>query len=361
MLCPSNTGKHALPWGSAQFIGLGFSVWISIIIIERFGSPLMKSCAVVLGLVVGIVISIGAGYFDGSPITAAPAATFIWVKTFKLSVSGSIVLPFLAVFLILMMEAIGDITATCDVSRYHSLNKDLTIDSRLMVSYTILESKEVSLQMVISLEIHLISGMNGLLAGLFTITPMSTFAQNNGVISLTRCANRKAGYCCCLFLFIMGIFSKFAAVFVAIPSAVLGGMTTFLFTAVAVSGIRIMATCEFSRRNRFIMTCALSLGFGAILVPNWFSYFFTYSGPNKSLEGFLDAIALLMEAGYALAGVISLILHLVLPEESEKDELVEATSAQEMEDGVVAESLHFPMVSKKGSEDIAEQAPAKLE
>jgi len=29
----------------------------------------------------------------------------------------------------------------------------------------------------------------------------------------------------------MGIFAKFAAALVAIPSAVLGGMTTFLFTA----------------------------------------------------------------------------------------------------------------------------------
>ena len=116
-LCPSNTGKHALPWGSAQFIGLGFSVWVTIILIERFGAPLMKSCAVVLGLVVGIIISAATGYFDNTPINQAPGATFIWVKTFKLSVSGSIVLPFLAVFLILMMEAIGDITATCDVSR----------------------------------------------------------------------------------------------------------------------------------------------------------------------------------------------------------------------------------------------------
>ena len=98
--------------------------------------------------------------------------------------------------------------------------------------------------------------------------------------------------------------------------------TAIAFTAVAVSGIRILAICEFSRRNRFIMTCALSLGFGAILVPDWFSYFFTYSGPNKALAGFLDAITLLMEAGYALAGVISLILNLTLPEESERLEVV---------------------------------------
>jgi hypothetical protein len=42
----------------------------------------------------------------------------------------------------------------------------------------------------------LADGINGLLAALMTITPMSTFAQNNGVIALTRCANRKAGYFC---------------------------------------------------------------------------------------------------------------------------------------------------------------------
>lgn len=103
----------------------------------------MKSCAVVLGLVVGIIISVGAGYFDNSPITAAPAATFIWVKTFPLTVSGPIVLPFLAVFLILMMEAIGDITATCDVSRY-SRNSILllTIELKSRVIFTIPESKE---------------------------------------------------------------------------------------------------------------------------------------------------------------------------------------------------------------------------
>lgn len=49
--------------------------------------------------------------------------------------------------------------------------------------------------------------------------------QNNGVIALTRCANRKAGYAACFFLVVMGIFSKFAAALVAIPSPVLGGMT----------------------------------------------------------------------------------------------------------------------------------------
>ena len=70
------------------------------------------------------------------------------------------------------------------------------------------------------------------------------------------------------------------------------------------------------------MTCALSLGFGSVLVPNWFSYVFTYSGSNKALQGLIDAITLLMEAGYSVAGITSLILHLILPDESEREEAV---------------------------------------
>ena len=96
---------------------------------------------------------------------------------------------------------------------------------------------------------------------------MSVFAQNNGVIALTRCANRKAGYAACFWLILMGIFAKFAAALVAIPSAVLGGMTTFLFAAVTVSGIRIISTINFSRRNRFILTAGMTVGMGSTMVP----------------------------------------------------------------------------------------------
>jgi len=138
--------------------------------------------------------------------------------------------------------------------------------------------------------------------------PMSTFAQNNGVIALTRCANRKAGYAACFFLIVMGIFSKFAAALVAIPNPVLGGLTTFLFSSVAVSGIRIISTVPFTRRNRFILTASMSLGFGAILVPNWFSFAFTYKGDNQAKLGFFNAIVLVLETGFAGEPMLSSLL-----------------------------------------------------
>lgn len=203
------------------------------------------------------------------------------------------------------MEAMGDITATCDVSRLQVDGE--MFDSRIQGGV-------------------LADGLNGIIAGLCTITPMSTFAQNNGVIALTRCANRKAGYAACFWLLIMGIFAKFAAALVAIPSAVLGGMTTFLFSAVATSGIRIISTIPFTRRNRFILTASLAVGFGATLVPTWFSYVFTYAGNNHALLGFFNAIELVLETGFAVTAFLALFLNLFLPEEIEDEEIPELTA-----------------------------------
>jgi len=303
-LCPSNSAPMAAPWGSAQFIGLGFLVFVTIILTERYGAPIMKSCAVVVGLLVGCIVAAACGYFSASSIIAAPAASFIWVETFPLSIYPPMILPFLAVYIVLMMEAIGDITATCDVSRLEVEGR--MFDSRIQGGV-------------------LADGFNGMLACLATITPMSTFAQNNGVIALTRCANRKVGYCACFFLIVAGVFAKFAAALISIPSAVLGGMTTFLFASVAVSGIRIISTIPFTRRNRFVLTAALCLGYGATLVPTWFDYVFTYEGGNTGLTGFFNAISLIMESGFAITAFLALFLNLFLEEEIE-DEAVEITA-----------------------------------
>ncbi|VUG18554.1 uapA [Brettanomyces bruxellensis] len=295
----SGTCAKGLPWGSAQFIGLGFLVYVTIIFCEKWGSPIMKSCAVICGLLVGCIVGAACGYFTHEEIDVAPAVTFVWVHTFRLNVYGPMVLPFLACYIVLMMEAIGDITASSDVSR-------------LDISGPLYESR---IQGGV-----LADGFNGILAGLMTLPPLSTFAQNNGVIAITKCAARTVGYWCCFFLVIMGIFSKFAAALVEIPSAILGGMTTFLFTSVAVSGLKIISTIPFTRRDRFVLTCSLMFGLGATLLGDWFDNVFTYSGDNKALEGFLNAIILVMETGFAIAGFIGVILNLFIPQDLDEND-----------------------------------------
>jgi uracil-xanthine permease len=312
-MCPSASAPHPLPWGSPEFIGLGFLVFVTIIICERWGPPILKSCSVIVGLLVGSIVAAACNYFDNSGIAAAPVASFAWVHTFPLSIYPPLILPLLALYIVIMMESIGDITATCDVSRLQV--EGATFDSRIQGGV-------------------LGNGITCLLAGLMTISPMSVFAQNNGVIALTKCANRTAGYCCCIFLVIMGIFSKFAAALVAIPSSVLGGMTAFLFSSVAVSGLRIIGTVDFTRRNRFILTASFAVGMGVTLVPDWFGYFFSYEGDNHALEGLINAVDLVMENGFAICALLGIFLNLFIPDELD-DDLPPVFDSNESDDGRV--------------------------
>lgn len=77
-LCPNIAAPRPLPWGSPEFIGLGFLSFVSIILTELFGSPFLKNISVIVGLAVGCIVAGAAGYIDGSSITTAPAITFLW-------------------------------------------------------------------------------------------------------------------------------------------------------------------------------------------------------------------------------------------------------------------------------------------
>lgn len=61
-------------------------------------------------------------------------------------------------------------------------------------------------------------GLSGIFSGLATSMPLTTFAQNNGVISLTAVASRQAGWACAIWLFCLGVLGKFAAVITSIPN-----------------------------------------------------------------------------------------------------------------------------------------------
>lgn len=59
----------------------------------------------------------------------------------------------------------------------------------------------------------LCDGLGSLVSAFGTGLPMVSQAGNNGVISLTGCASRRAGWCASGFLILMGMFGKFGAVF----------------------------------------------------------------------------------------------------------------------------------------------------
>ncbi|KAJ5092977.1 hypothetical protein N7456_008838 [Penicillium angulare] len=298
-LCPNTAAPRPLPWGDAKLIGLGFSVFITIIIVELFGSPLMRSASVVFGLAAGCAISGATGYWSRDNIDAAPVAAFLWVHTFKLSVDGSLVLPLLIMFVCEAVSCMPDILATAEISGVEI--DGVEFNSRIQGGI-------------------LCDGLGSLISALGTGLPMVSQAGNNGVISLTSCASRRAGWCAAAFLIIMGIFGKFGAVFGSMPPSVLGGMQVFLYSTITVAGVRVLSLVEFTRRNRFILTGALGIGFMDIVSPSWFDKILTYNKSNVSLKGFEEGINLLVETPFIIAAIVGVLLNLILPYDVKKPE-----------------------------------------
>jgi xanthine/uracil permease len=90
-------------------------------------------------------------------------------------------------------------------------------------------------------------------------------AGNNGVIVLTGCASRRAGWAASGFLVLMGIIAKFGAVFASMPPSVIGAMQVFLYSTIIVAGLRVLALISWTRRDRFILTVAFA---GKILLSD---------------------------------------------------------------------------------------------
>lgn len=111
----------------------------------------------------------------------------------------------------------------------------------------------------------------------------------------------------------MGIFGKFGAVFASMPPSVLGGMQVFLYSAIAVAGVRILGLIDWTRRDRFILTAALGIGFIDIVQPTWFSQILAYSGPNVHLVGLEQGLNLIVETPFVIAAFVGVFLNSVLP------------------------------------------------
>ncbi|KAK4634064.1 Putative purine permease [Fulvia fulva] len=291
-LCPNVNAPKPLLWGDPKFIGIGFSVFVTIILIEIVGSPLMKSASIIFGLAVGSAITGALGYWSISTINQAPAVTFLWTSTFKLGVDGTLVLPLMILFICEAMVCMPSIAATSEASGVDT--EGIKANTRIQGGI-------------------LCDATGSLIAALGFTIPMVSHAGNNGVIVVTSNASRRAGYCASVIIILMGVFGKFGGVFAAMPSVVLGGMQTFLYATIAISGMRILASIPWTRRNRFILSASFGLGLLDIVTPEWFSQVLAYSGPNVQLMGFLEGVNLIVETPFILTMLVAVLLNLIMP------------------------------------------------
>lgn len=313
----SNNGDTNLPYASPEYWGLGLLVTCTLVVVEIFGSPFLRNCNVIIGLAVGYIVAVctevdGNRYVTSEQFDNAKVATFLWVETFPLGFYWPAILPLLIAFLVTTVESIGDISATCEASQMEVEHE--RIQGGLLAD-----------------------GFYSLLSTLAMSMPNTTFSQNNGVISLTRCASIYAGIACGTWLFVMGIFGYIAAVISSIPDAVLGGMTTFLFCNVFISGIRIICSQPITRRIRFILAISFGLGIGVALVPGFGGIsqrgrlgggWGVASGqlwpPNSSysdaMTSFQEACIIALSTPYCIGTLVAIGLNLLLPKEAVEDE-----------------------------------------
>jgi len=298
----SNNGDVKLPYGSAPYIGMGLMVFFLIILFELFGSPFMRNASLVLALLIGYIVAViakvdGKSFVTMDIINASPAITFLWVKTFPLRIYAPAILPLLIVFCITSVETVGDVTATAELSLLDVDGPDHVMRIRGGI---------------------LNDGISGIFSALATSLPLTTFAQNNGVIALTSVASRWAGWAAAFWLLLFGIVGKIGGWVLSIPHCVLGGATSFLFASVITSGIKILLVeGGLHRRSRFIVACALALGLGVTLVPQWAENNLWPADPNMSpgMEGLRTAILLVLETGFCVGAIMAFLLNLILPDE----------------------------------------------
>lgn len=233
-------------FGSLRYVGLSALVLVLIIFFNRSNNRYLRMSSIVIGLIVGYVVSWFMGMVDFSSVQSYGGFNLPLPFRYGLSFDISSIIALGIVYVITAIEAYGDITA-------NSLISGEPVEGETFV-------KRASGGI-------LADGFNSMLAGFLNSFPNFIFAQNNGMIQLTGVASRYVGYYIAGFLIILGLFPAVGLVFSLMPEPVLGGATLLMFGTVAAAGIRIIAAQKIDRKATLVMALSFSLGLSVELVP----------------------------------------------------------------------------------------------
>ncbi|MBQ4056499.1 MAG: purine permease [Bacteroidaceae bacterium] len=238
--------KAAGTFGSIEYVGLAALVLALIIFFNRSSNHYLRMSSIVIGLVIGYLVSWAMGMVNFSDIPDFGNLNIPIPFKYGVSFDLSAIVSLGLVYLITAIEAYGDITA-------NSLISGQPVEGEKFM-------KRASGGI-------LADGFNSMLAGIFNSFPNSIFAQNNGMIQLTGVASRYVGYFIAGMLILLGLFPVVGLVFSLMPEPVLGGATLLMFGTVAAAGIRIIASQDINRKATLVIAISFSFGLSVELVP----------------------------------------------------------------------------------------------
>lgn len=241
-------------FGSFQNIELAGATLLFIVLLQRlFRGGFLATVAVLLGLVFGTVVASIAGVTNFSAVSHAHALGITTPFHFgapRFAVAA--IVSMLIVMFITAVETTGDVLATGEIVEKPIRREDI---ARALRS----------------------DGLSTTLGGILNSFPYTCFAENVGLVRLTRVRSRFVVATAGVFMIVLGLLPKVAAIVAAIPSAVLGGAALVMFGTVAAVGIQTLSRVDF-RDDRNVLIVAVSLGLA--LVPVAFPNFYHRFGPD---------------------------------------------------------------------------------
>ena len=263
-------------FGSPTNLALaGVTLLVIIAIYRFFRGGFMSTVAVLLGLVIGTVIAAVFGLVDWSGVGEAGWVGVTTPFHFGLPTFGiAAIVSMIVVMLITAVETTGDVFATGEIVEKPIRRDDIARAIRA-------------------------DGLATTLGGILNSFPYTCFAENVGLVRLTRVKSRWVVATAGAIMIALGLLPKVGASVAAIPSAVLGGAALVLFATVAVIGIQTLSRVDF-HDERNVVIVAVSLGLA--LVPVGFPTFY-HAVPAD--------FQIIVGSGITMGSIAAIVLNLV--------------------------------------------------
>ncbi|MBP2636612.1 MAG: uacT 2 [Firmicutes bacterium] len=266
----------AKDYGSLEYIAMAFVVMLLVLFFYKYFTGFLSNIAVLLGLICGTIMAIPLGMVNFSQVGTAGwigVTTPFWfgMPTFDLASIAAMIL----VMLVVMTETTGDCIAIGEIIEKPIHKDDLARCLRA-------------------------DGFSTMLGGILNSFPYTAFAQNVGLVGLTRVKSRFVVAAAGVILIALGMVPKLAAVIAAIPNPVLGGAGIVMFGMVAASGIKTLSKVNFDGTYN-IMVVGISVGIGMITlaVPNFY-------------HAFPSWLQVILHSGITAGSLAAIVLNLLL-------------------------------------------------
>ena len=270
---------EALVYGSWQHWLVAVLTLAVVMLLNNYGKGICKLASILLGMLFGYVVAMCFGMVSFADVGDAAWFSLPRFLHFGITFDASSCIAVGLLFAINSIQAIGDFTATT----VGGLDRDPT-DQELqggIIAY----------------------GASNILAALFGGLPTATYSQNVGIVTTNKVVNRTVFALAGGFLLLAGVSPKFAAVLTTIPQCVLGGATITVFSTIAMTGMKLIASQDLTARNTTIVGLSAALGVGI-------------SQASGALSQFPEAVTMIFgKSPVVIATLMAVLLNLLLPKE----------------------------------------------